>query len=332
VGQHHPELLDLGTCRLCEIALDEIGERADSHEAHGGFPGAGDSGNGARYASGNDTGRLAVNRLGATLVLGFVLGTGGAQAADLRVCADPNNLPFSNDKGQGFENKIVDLIAKDMGEKVVYTWWAQRRGFVRNTLKSGMCDLWPGIATAVDMLATSRPYYRSSYVFVTRADRHLKIASYDDPQLRTLRIGVQLVGNDAMNTPPAHALARRGIINNVRGYMLYGDYTQPNPPASIVDAVEKGDVDVAVVWGPLAGYFAAKEPRALTLTPVAPLADGPQWPMFFDISMGMRRGEPDFKDKIDELLMKERPAIDAILAQYHVPRLDRTAEAAIGQP
>lgn len=273
-----------------------------------------------------------MNRIAATLVLCFALGVGAARAAELRVCADPNNLPFSNENGEGFENKIVALIAKDMGEKVTYTWWAQRRGYVRNTLKSGMCDLWPGVATAVDMLATSRPYYRSSYMFVTRADRHLKIASYDDPQLRTLKVGVQLVGNDAMNTPPAHALARRGIINNVRGYMLYGDYTKPNPPAAIVDAVETGAVDVAVVWGPLAGYFASKEPHPLTLTPVAPLADGPQWPMFFDISMGMRRGEPDFKDKIDELLMKERPAIDAILAQYHVPRLDRTAEAESGQP
>jgi mxaJ protein len=274
-----------------------------------------------------------VNRLDSTLVLCLALATGAARAADLRVCADPNNLPFSNNNGRGFENKIAQLIAKDMGAKVEYIWWAQRRGYVRNTLMAGMCDLWPGVATAVDMLATSRPYYRSAYVFVTRADRHLKIASFDDPQLRKLRIGVQMIGNDAMNTPPAHALARRGIINNVRGYMLYGDYTKPNPPAAIVDAVENGDVDVAVVWGPLAGYFAAREPHPLSLTPVEPLADGAQWPMFFDISMGMRWGEPAFKDKIDELLMKERPAIDAILAEYHVPRLDIAAvEAERRQP
>ena len=250
---------------------------------------------------------------------------GRRKAQTFEVCADPNNLPFSNDKGEGFENKIVDLIAKDMGAKVEYTWWAQRRGYIRNTLKSGMCDLWPGVATAVDMLATSRPYYRSSYMFVTRADRHLKIASFDDPQLRSLKIGVQMVGNDAQNTPPAHALARRGIIDNIRGYMLYGDYTKPNPPAAILDAVEGGEIDVAVVWGPLAGYFAAKEPRPLTLAPVEPAVDGAQWPMVFDISMGMRRHELDFKDKIDQLLVQERPAIDAILAEYHVPRLDAKA-------
>jgi mxaJ protein len=245
-----------------------------------------------------------------------------ADATELRVCADPNNLPFSNAKGEGFENKIAALVAKDMGATVSYTWWAQRRGYVRNTLKAGLCDLWPGVATAVDMLATSRPYYRSGYVFVTRADRHLKITSFDDPQLRNLKIGVQMVGNDAMNTPPAHALARRGIIDNVRGYMLYGDYEKPNPPAAIVDAVSKGDIDVAVVWGPLAGYFATKEPAPLTLAPVTPAIDGAQWPMVFDISMGMRRHERPFEDKINEILEQERPRIDAILAEYHVPRTD----------
>lgn len=245
-----------------------------------------------------------------------------ARAVELRVCADPNNLPFSNEKGEGFENKIVALVAKDMNAKLTYTWWAQRRGYVRNTLKSGLCDLWPGVASAVDMLATSRPYYRSSYVFVTRADRHLKIASFDDPQLHILKIGVQMVGNDAMNTPPTHALAQRGIINNVRGYMLYGDYQKPNPPASIVDAVTNGDVDVAVVWGPLAGYFASKAAKPLTLTPVTPPVDGAQWPMQFDIAMGMLRHRSDFKEKIDEILAREKPQIDAILAAYHVPRTD----------
>ena len=250
-----------------------------------------------------------------------------ADARELRVCADPNNLPFSNSQGEGFENKIVALIAKDLDATVSYTWWAQRRGYVRNTLKAGLCDLWPGVATGVDMLATTRPYYRSSYVFLTRADRGLDISSFDDPRLRTLTVGVQMVGNDAMNTPPAHALARRGITGNVRGYMLYGDYSQPNPPAAIVDAVAKGDVDAAVVWGPLAGYFAAKEPETLRVTPIQPEFDGPQWPMAFDISMGVRRGDAAFKQEIEHALQQDRGAIDAILAQYHVP-LSPEAEGA----
>jgi mxaJ protein len=261
-----------------------------------------------------------MSRLG-LFVGACLIATGTAHAATLRVCADPNNLPFSNRAGQGFENKIVALMAKQLGEAVSYTWWAQRRGFVRNTLKADKCDLWPGIATGYDLVLTTRPYYRSSYVFVTRADRKLDISSFDDPRLRQLTIGVEMVGNDGMNTPPTHALARRGMIGNARGYMLYGDYKQPNPPAAIVQAVERGDVDVAIVWGPLAGYFRGRAPEKLTLTPVQPSPDGPGWPMAFDISMGVRKGDKAFQQEINRELVRERAAIDVILARYHVPLL-----------
>lgn len=242
----------------------------------------------------------------------------------LRVCADPNNLPFSNARGEGFENRLAELVAKDLGMTVEYTWWAQRRGYVRNTLKERQCDVWPGVATQVEMLATTQPYYRSTYVFVTRADRDLAIASLDDPQLRTLRIGVQMIGDDSSNTPPTHALARRGITDNVRGYMLYGDYAKPNPPAEIVDAVGRGDVDVAVVWGPLAGYFAKRAEQPLSITPVRPWLDGPQWPMVFDISMGVRKDDLELRDRLDEVLVRRRGEVRALLAEYGVP--------AVGEP
>ena len=156
---------------------------------------------------------------------------------------------------------------------------------------------------------------------MTRADRHLKIASFDDPQLRNLKIGVQMVGNDAMNTPPAHALARRGIIDNVRGYMLYGDYRKPHPPSAIIDAVEDGDVDVAVVWGPMAGYFAAQGSKPLAIEPVQPLGDGTELPMAFYISMGVRRGDNALLQRVDDLLERNHADISAILADYHVPIL-----------
>ena len=250
--------------------------------------------------------------------------TVGAAAADadaLRVCADPNNLPFSDQAGHGFENKIVALIAQDLGSTVDYTWWAQRRGYVRHTLKADVCDIWPGVASGAEMMTSTRPYYRSSYVFVTRADRGLHIASFDDPQLRNLIIGVQMVGSDAMNTPPAHALARRGIVQNVRGYMLYGDYRQPHPPSAIIDAVEDGDVDVAVVWGPMAGYFAAQGFTPLTIEPVQPSRDGTELPMAFYVSMGVRRGDNALLQRLDDSLEKNHAAISAILADYHVPIL-----------
>jgi mxaJ protein len=255
---------------------------------------------------------------------------GAAAAADtaaLRVCADPNNLPFSDRDGRGFENEIMALTAKDLGLTVQYTWWAQRRGYVRNTLKANVCDVWPGVASGADMMTSTQPYYRSSYVFVTRADRGLHIASLDDPQLRNLTIGVQMVGSDAMNTPPAHALARRGIVQNVRGYMLYGDYREPHPASAIIDAVKNGNVDVAIVWGPLAGYFAAQGSTPLTVEPVQPWRDGVELPMTFDISMGVRRGDTALLQRLNDSLERNRPAILAILAAYHVPVLPDAAAA-----
>jgi mxaJ protein len=147
------------------------------------------------------------------MALALILFPAPASARELRVCADPNNLPFSNDRQEGFENKLVDLVAKDLGATVAYTWWAQRRGNVRETLNDGKCDLIPGVGSSLEMLATTRPYYRSTYVAVTRADRGLDIASFDDPRLETLRIGVSMIGDDFNNTPPAHALARRGIVD-----------------------------------------------------------------------------------------------------------------------
>jgi mxaJ protein len=243
-------------------------------------------------------------------------------ARELRICADPNNLPFSNQRRQGFENRIAELLAAELRATPRYTWWAQRRGYVRNTLKAGACDLVPGVASGVDMLRTTQPYYRSSYQFVTRADRHLDITSLDDPRLRSLTVGVQMIGDDGANSPPAHALARRGIVDNVRGYMLYGDYRQASPPQSIIRAVGTGEVDVAIAWGPMAGYFSARSRVPLKLVPVSPSLDGPQWPMAFDISMGVRRDDQNLRQEIDAALTRRQADVRKILEQYHVPLPD----------
>jgi len=238
---------------------------------------------------------------------------------ELTVCADPNNLPFSNQAEEGFENRIASLIARDMGAKLTYVWWAQRRGYARNTLDEAKCDMWPGVAVGVDRIATSRPYYRSTYVFVTRKNASLKGLTLDDLRLRSLKIAVQMIGNDATNTPPAHALSRRGIVDNVRGYMLYGNYETPNPPAAIIDSVAKGDVDVALVWGPLAGYFAAHSPVPLRLERVTPVLDDATWSMTYGISVGVNRRNLQLLAEVQRTLDQERPAIDAILADYAVP-------------
>jgi len=250
-----------------------------------------------------------------------LLGCGPAPkpARELRVCADPNNLPFSNQRREGFENRLADLIAGELGDTVRYTWQPQRRGFLRNTLNAHACDVVMGMPLGSDRVLTTRPYYRSSYVFVSRKDRHLSVRSLDDPVLRKLRIGVQLVGDDYANTPPVHALSRRGIVKNLVGYSVLGDYSQENPPARIIDAVIARDVDVAVAWGPLAGYFAKKSPIPLELVPVSPEVDPPGLRFAFDISLAVRTEDTLRMKELERILERRRSDIDRLLRDYGVP-------------
>jgi mxaJ protein len=235
------------------------------------------------------------------------------------VCADPNNLPYSNESRQGFENQLADLVAQKLGVQVEYYWQPQRRGFVRNTLKANLCDVVMGVPSQSDMLLTTIPYYRSSYVFVTRKGSGLVLTSMDSPALRTARIGVQLVGDDYTNTPPVHALAKRGIIRNVSGYRVAGDYAQANPPARLIEALSKGEVDIGIAWGPLAGYFSRRQPIALDVKPVSPGSDLPALPFVFDISMGVRRHENRLKDQLDAIIKQNSVQIAGILQSYGIP-------------
>jgi mxaJ protein len=242
---------------------------------------------------------------------------GPLSASEFRVCSDPNNLPFSNDRLEGFENEIVTLIARELLSTPVYTWRAQRRGFLRETLKAGRCDVVAGLPAGIEGVALTRPYYRSTYAFVTRSDaEHPR--SFDDQVLRRAIVGVQLVGDDGHNPPPAVALARRGITGNVRGYHLYADYSHPNPPARVVDAVAAGDIDVGIAWGPTAGYFAARANPPLHVQPVSNQYDGAM-PIAFDIAFGVRQQDTELRDAIDAALRRNRPAILAILARYNIP-------------
>lgn len=259
------------------------------------------------------------------------IGQDTPRAADhaLRVCADPNNLPFSNIKQEGFENALARLIARELGDTLEYFWWPQRRAWVRHSVGEGKCDVAIGVPTAFELMTTTRPYYRSTYVFVSRADRHYGFHSLDDPRLRRLRIGLHFIGTDYSNPPPAHALGARGIVRNVVGYSIYGTFTDPNPPARLVDAVAKGDVDVAIVWGPLAGYFASREPSPLELTPLDSPVDTRTGTVFeFPISVGVRRGDTRLRDAIQGVLDRQSGAVNAILARYGVIRSGSGALAA----
>lgn len=244
-----------------------------------------------------------------------------ARGAELRVCSDPNNLPFSNERREGFENRLAELVARELNAKVTYHWFAQRRGFVRNTLNANKCDVIMGVPSSFELALTTRPYYRSGYVFVTRRDRGLRIHSLDDPRLRQLKIGVQIIGDDYASSPPAHALANRGMTRNVVGYSVYGDYAQDSPTRRIVDAVARREVDLSAVWGPTAGYFAKKSSVPLAVTPFTPEIDLPFLPFVFDISMAVRRGDTALRDKLDRIIEKRQRDIDRILREYGVPLL-----------
>ncbi|HWD29444.1 MAG TPA: quinoprotein dehydrogenase-associated putative ABC transporter substrate-binding protein [Rhizomicrobium sp.] len=242
-----------------------------------------------------------------------------AHGATLRVCSDPNNLPFSNRAGQGFENKIAELVARDLGMTLTYTWAAQHETFVKRTLNKHACDVVMGVPEGYDEVDQTRPYYASTYVFVARRGR-ARVASLTDPRLHTLKIGVHLIGNDP--APPEAALGQEGIVDNVSGFMIYGDYAKPNPPARLIEAVEHRQVDVAAVWGPLGGYFAKVSPVPLTVTPITGTHGFAPLSFRFAIAMGVRKGDVALRTKLDGVIARERSTIRNILAGYGVPLVD----------
>jgi mxaJ protein len=244
-----------------------------------------------------------------------------APAADphvLRVCSDPNNMPFSDDAQRGFENRLAELAARELHRSLAYYWQPQRRGFVRTALNAGRCDVMIGVPTSSDMVRVTRPYYRSSYMFVSRRGRRPPISSFDDPRLRHLRIGIPITGNDYANPPAEQALAARHIVDNVRGYPVYGDYSRARPSWGALNALLENEVDVAVAWGPLAGYFARQAASPIDIVPVAGPID-PQVPFAFDISMGVRRGDRELAAALDDVIARSASEIRQILLSYAVP-------------
>ena len=230
----------------------------------------------------------------------------------LRVCADPNNLPFSDNRHEGFENKIAQVLARDIGAQVTFEWQRVGRGFLRNVLNKGACDLLLGVPVGMRGLLVTEPYYRSTYVFVTRSAEP-QINSFDDPKLKSKTIGVQMLEEDY--APPGRALARRGLSNNIRAFDMDED------PGAIVAAVAHRNVDLAVVWGPLAGYYAARYGNQLHLTSVAPEIDPPQLPFTYSIAVGVRKNAPELYQQVNAAMERDAEKIQQILHSYHVPML-----------
>jgi len=264
----------------------------------------------------------AVSRIHGVLLAMLLLG-GSASAGhlkELRVCGDPDNLPFSNEKQEGFENKIAEVVARDLGVTLRYYWWPHQRGLVRNTLGAEKCDVLIGIPKGFDPVLWTKPYYRSTYALVYPSGRGIHIQSLDDPALQRLRIGVQ------RGTPPHDILAERGILTNVVSYSLFHDPQNQDPesrPTRPVEDVVAGKLDAAIVWGPWAGYFVKKQPGVAL--EVVPLESNGPIPLGFDISMGVKKGERELKTELEGALAHRQAEIEQILDDYGVPRLAVTS-------
>lgn len=243
-------------------------------------------------------------------------------AGEFRVCADKDNLPYSNDKLEGFENKIAELIANDLGKKVTYQFWYDRIGFVRNTLNAKRCDVIIGTVAGNDMVRTSKPYYRSGYVFVYRKDSGYNITDWDSPDLHKGKIGV--VGQ----TPPSRPMSDKGLMDNARPYRIMRDLNLP--PSFIIDDLVKGDIDIAILWGPIAGYYAKKAAIPLVVVPAPEYeAENVHGKEYWNISVGVRKKDKERMAVIDEVLQRRAKDIEKILDDYgipHVPVVDEMAK------
>lgn len=242
----------------------------------------------------------------------------------LRVCGDPNNMPFSNEKLEGIENKIAAAVAKDLGWETEYVWWPHQRGLVRRVLNTERCDVLIGIPKGYDLVRWTKPYYRTGYVIAYQKDRIADVRSLDDPMLKTLKVGVQV------NTPPHVALAERGIIENVVGYQLMFD-SNAHPedyPGKQIEDLLAGRIDVALVWGPIAGYFKKKKgASSLVLVPLEEPTSGAAKGITFEMSMGVRKADTELKARLEQVLDRRREEIRAILEDFGVPLLPLTVSA-----
>ncbi len=248
------------------------------------------------------------------VMVGLLSSAGLLAAQPLRICADPDDLPFSNRAGQGFDNQIAVMVAHSLGRQPVFVWARSRRGFLREQFNKNVCDVLVGVPQGMKAVATTAPYYRSSYVFVTKRREHLRIASFSDPNLDGHRIGLQVLEEDL--SPPSVPLIRTGHAAQLIGFNSFGAGA-----GDVVRAVADNRVGVSVVWGPIAGYFISKDRLPLTLEPVSPAVDASGIPFTYAIAMGVHKQDIALRNALSTAIVQLRPQIDGVLARSHVPML-----------
>jgi len=233
----------------------------------------------------------------------------------LRVCADPHNMPFSTEQGEGFENKLAELFAAQLGKGLAYAWYPQAPGFVRNTLAAHRCDVLMGIPQGDDLVQVTNPYYRTAYALVLKTDSDLNgVDTISDPRLHGKRIGV------VAGTPPANNMAANGLMANARPYPLVVDTRVDSSGAAMMRDLAAGEIDAGILWGPLAGYFARSAGPEMKLVPLVKEKGGPR--LAYYISMGVRYADQDWKRLLNGKIAENQDAINKLLASFGVPLLD----------
>ena len=232
----------------------------------------------------------------------------------LRVCADPNNLPFSTDKGEGFENKLAELLAEKLGKGLSYSWYPQAPGFVRNTLAAHKCDVIMGIPQGDDLVQVTNPYYRTAYALVLKPGHGLEgVDTLGDPRLKGKRLGV------VAGTPPGNNMAANGLMANAKPYPLVIDTRVDSSAAAMMHDLAAGDIDAGVLWGPMAGYYARQSTPAVTVVPLIKETAGPR--LAYRIAMGVRYADQEWKRQLNRTIQDNQPAINRLLLSFGVPLL-----------
>lgn len=255
-----------------------------------------------------------------TLLVGLLVVGRSYAMPVLRVCADPDNMPFSNNKGEGFENKLAELIAERLGDKLEYTWFVESTGYVPNTMGKDACDLVMGYAQGTALIEDTNPYYYTSYVLIAREDdADLKgVETLSDLRLKNKRIGL------FARTPPASILAMHGLTSHAKPFEIRAGKSRAEAAETMIAEIASGELDAGLLWGPVGGYYAQRAAVPLSVTPLVKENAGPT--TFYGITMGLRPNEPQFKHEINKVLAENEHDINVILQGYNVPLLDREGD------
>jgi quinoprotein dehydrogenase-associated probable ABC transporter substrate-binding protein len=233
----------------------------------------------------------------------------------LRVCADPRSMPFSNQNGEGFENKLAELFAQKLGKSLAYTWYPQAPGFVRNTLGAYKCDVIMGYPQGNDIVQSTNPYYRTAYALVSRPASGVDgIDTLADPRLKGKRIGI------VAGTPPATDIAVNGLMTSAKPYPLVIDTRVDSSAEAMITDLAAGEIEAGVLWGPMAGYYAKRADPPMTVVPLVKETSGPR--LAYYITMGVRGADQEWKRQLNRLIAENQPEIDRLLLSFGVPLLD----------